>query len=77
MAKFLGKPVPTEPIPVLNVTGDENYQKDHWMSQDFWIDAHENLRINLLKTVLKISFVGFCLYKRETIKELANKFIKL
>jgi len=63
LCKFLNKPIPDQPIPHDNKTGDFEYVKKHLHQSLLMKNAKYTMLKYLVLDVVKISLVGYCAYK--------------
>ena len=67
LCSFLGKPIPDEPIPHENRTGDfewiHNYGRKHKMADIAWKNLAKNLATFIFKSILGLYIILVC-YQR-------------
>jgi len=63
LCKFLNKPIPDQPIPHDNKTGDVEYVQKHLHQSRLMKNAKNTMMKYLVLDLVKISIFGYCAYK--------------
>jgi len=63
LCKFLNKPIPDQPIPHDNKTGDAEYIKKYFLEAPLFQNAGNTMMKYFALDVVKISIFGYCAYK--------------